>query len=287
MCCKKARDQASEQAHHVDASLSSDEEYTMYTIGSKTTKPFIVNVELDGVHTNMEVDTGASVSIMSEERFTALQDKVTVLRSSGAKLVTYTGESINVVSAAVVTVKYNEQVATLPLIITSGTGPSLLGWDWLSALKLDWKEIFVLQSPRSLQDVLDAHQEVFANGLGTVQSITATIDVDPDATPLFHKVRPLPYTKPDHYPLPGGLRICSRHYWGERSSQNYVCLTHTSKSSLTITPGSMLRLTRTEVFSSLTDCLLECRQHSQSSRESWRLSFKTSPECASISMTSW
>ena len=44
VCRKKARDHASEQAHHVEASLSSDEEYTMYTIGSKTTKPFIVNV---------------------------------------------------------------------------------------------------------------------------------------------------------------------------------------------------------------------------------------------------
>ena len=44
-------------------------------------KPFIVIVELDNVHMNMEVDIGASVSIKSEERLTALQDKGTVLRS--------------------------------------------------------------------------------------------------------------------------------------------------------------------------------------------------------------
>ena len=67
------------------------------------------------------------MSIMSEERFTELRDKGTVLRSSGAKLVTYTGESINVGGAAVVTVKYNEQVATshslsLSTRYSAGTG---------------------------------------------------------------------------------------------------------------------------------------------------------------------
>ena len=93
-----------------------------------------------------------------------------------------------------VTVKHNGQSVTLPLIVTGGTGPSLLGQDWLAALKLDWKEIFMVHAQRSLQDVLDAHKEVFAEGLGMVKGVTAAIHVDPTAPPQFHKARPLPYT---------------------------------------------------------------------------------------------
>ena len=118
----------------------------MYTIRNRKTKPLIVNVELNGVSTSMEVDTGASVSIVSEQLFKKLRDQGVTLRPSGARLCTYTGETIDVVGAADVTVKYNGQVTTLPLIITSGTGPSLLGRDWLSVLKLDWKQILVVDA---------------------------------------------------------------------------------------------------------------------------------------------
>ena len=110
-----------------------------------------------------------------------------MLRSSGAKLVTYTGESINVVGAAVVTVKYNEQVATLPLIITSGTGPSLLGRDWLSVLKLDWKEIFVLQSPRRPSGGIRQRP-------GNCPRYHSYHRCRSQRHTVFHKARPLPYT---------------------------------------------------------------------------------------------
>ena len=85
----------------------------------------IVDVELNGVSTSTEVDTGASVSIVSEQQFKKLRNQGVTLHPLGAKLCTYTGETINVVGAADVTVKYNGQGTTLPLIITSGTGPSL------------------------------------------------------------------------------------------------------------------------------------------------------------------
>ena len=152
----------------------------------------MANLELDGVTMSMEVDMGASVSIISEDHFKKLQDNGTTQRPTGAKLFTYTGESISVKGAAEVTVKYNGQITMLPLIVTSGTGPSLLGRDWLSVLKLDWKEIFVVHSSRSVQAVLDAHQEVFAEGLGTVKDVKAAIHVEPDATPRFYKARSLP-----------------------------------------------------------------------------------------------
>ena len=92
------------------------------------------------------------------------------------------------------TVKHNKQTATLPLIVTKGNRPSSLGRDWLAVLQLDWKQVFRVHSLTSLQEVLDAYDEVFADELGTVQGTTTTIQVDPEATPQFHKARPLPYS---------------------------------------------------------------------------------------------
>ena len=102
-----------EKTHQVVADLSDEEEYTMYRIGSKATKPLIIGVKLNGIMTAMEVDTGASVSIMSEESFKSLRDGGTVLNRSHAKLFTYTGEQIPVVGAADIRAEHNGQVVTL------------------------------------------------------------------------------------------------------------------------------------------------------------------------------
>ena len=70
----------------------------------------------------------------------------------------------------------------------------MLGRDWLTALKLDWTEIFSVHTHRSLQDVLETYKEVFEEGLGTVRGVSASIHVDKDATSQFYRARPLPYT---------------------------------------------------------------------------------------------
>ena len=52
----------------------------------------------------------------------------------------------------------------------------------------------MVHSPRSLDAVLEAHQQVFTDELGTVKDVKATIHVDPDATPRFFKARSLPFS---------------------------------------------------------------------------------------------
>ena len=51
----------------------------------------------------------------------------------------------------------------------------------------------MVDTPKSLQDVLDNYPDVFTDELGTVKGITATIHVNPEATRQFHKARPLPF----------------------------------------------------------------------------------------------
>ena len=88
--------------------------------------------------------------------------------------------------------EHNGQTVTLPLFVTRGAGPSLLGRNWLEALKLDWQQIFSVQRERTLQDVLDCYDDVFRDELGTVKGMKAKIHVNPTAT-QFHRARSVPF----------------------------------------------------------------------------------------------
>ena len=73
----------------------------------------------------------------------------------------------------------NKQKQQLELLVVPGNGPSLLGRDWLSNLRLDWAQIHNMKQSDSLQAVLDHHPTVFEAFLGLVQGTTAKIHVDP------------------------------------------------------------------------------------------------------------
>ena len=90
-------------------------------------------------------------------------------------------------------VEHKGQMLTLPLIVTQGNWPSLLGRDWLMTLRLDWHRIFKLESPHTLQEVPEKNSEVFKPGWGKPKGVTAKLYVDQTVQPQFHKPRPVPF----------------------------------------------------------------------------------------------
>ena len=202
MCRKKRAGRPSKQEDSADKgktnAVEGDEEssdYPLFNISNCTpSKPLFVKVLINGVSINIELDTGVSVSLMGEDTYCLIKDSASPLQQSSVKLHTYTGESIKVKGATDVMVEHNGQQMTLPLIVMEGQGPPLLGRNWLSVLKLDWQHIFRVESNRSLQDVLTRCNEVFNEGLGTVLGVKAKIHVSPEATPIFHKARSVPYS---------------------------------------------------------------------------------------------
>ena len=77
-----------------------------------------------------------------------------------------------------------------------GEGPSLLGRNWLSAIKLDWQQIFKVEVNRTLQGVLCCFRAVFKE-LGTVQGVKARIHINPQASTIFYKARTVPFALRD------------------------------------------------------------------------------------------
>ena len=86
----------------------------MFTPEDQSNEPTRMQVLLNDVHVDMVLDTGASLSIISQMTFNRLKqhDATLTLHPSATQLLTYTGEPILVVGVTNMTVQCGEIVAT-------------------------------------------------------------------------------------------------------------------------------------------------------------------------------
>lgn len=93
--------------------------------------PIVITMPLSGTLINFELDTGATVTVMSEQNFCEHFSHLT-LKPSSLRLKTYTGEALRVVGEADLEVSHgNQGPKTLTLAVVAGNGPPLLGRNWL------------------------------------------------------------------------------------------------------------------------------------------------------------
>lgn len=152
---------------------------------------FTVELIVDQKPLVMEIDTGASVSLVSEETWKKTFLDVP-LEHSEVRLSTYSGEGIGVLGKKMVQVKYGSQKCSLPLIVVEGNGSSLLGRNWLKVIKVDWESVKKMSST-PLDNLLAQYQKVFQEGLGTLKDIQANLTIKPGAKPKFFRARSVPY----------------------------------------------------------------------------------------------
>ena len=112
---------------------------------------------------DVEVDTGAACSPMSEVSFRELWPSCKLLKADLC-LCTYSGQPIPMLGTLTINVKCKDQVYREPLLVVKGDGPDLFGRNWLDHIRLDWQEIKYLQQ-NPLQTVLKRHEDVFHGGL--------------------------------------------------------------------------------------------------------------------------
>lgn len=192
------RPDGKQRTHFVEESADQDDVYAMYHLSSDRKKSLKVDLELCGRKNTMEIDTGASKTILNEATYGRLRDALGPLQTTKAALSTYTGERIPVLGAVMVPVEYEGKKRNLNALIVAGNGPNLLGRDWLEQIRLDWSTTFhmhmasKINPPSALQSVLAKYPDVFM-GLGTLKGVKAKIYVDQGAEPKYIKARSVPY----------------------------------------------------------------------------------------------
>ena len=168
-------------------------EYTLFTLPCQQSTPLQANVEVEGHHLKMEIDTGVAVSIISDTTRTGLPHLLKLpLQPTEVKLRTYTGESIPVLGELVVNVTCQGTSCMLPLLVVKQDGPSLIGRNWLTQIQLDWKTIFTISGEQQLDVLLHQHKSVFEDKLGTMKDLKVKLFMKENSTPKFFKARTLP-----------------------------------------------------------------------------------------------
>ena len=176
-------------------SEDSDSDLPVHKIAAHSTHLITMKLEIQGKPVVMEVDTGAAVSVISEETYKELFSNLT-LKESPMGLKTYTGERIPVLGEVVVEVSYQQQNHQLSLIVVKGKGHNLFGQDWLMHFKLDWKIIGLttLENAKARVNVLlKKYEEVFSGSRGAMKHFSAKLNVNEDIHPIFLKPRSVPF----------------------------------------------------------------------------------------------
>ena len=136
-----------------------------------------VPIKLNNLSVLMELDTGAGISIISEETHAKYFKGVPLEPSS-------TGDPIHVLGQFDVNSRYKSQSAALPLTFVAGAGPSLLGRNWLTEICLDWNKIFRIhvtettvssEVTQKLHAVIQNHSDLFKDELRTIKGLSAKL----------------------------------------------------------------------------------------------------------------
>lgn len=167
---------------------------------------YTVELKLNNTDVSFEIDTGCCLPVMNKKTFerTWKNTKLPTLKPIKIKLETYTGDPVKVDGVTFVRVSYKQQRKKLPLVVVEGDAPSLLGRSWLEKIGLDWTEIKSRHKVRkmhwfrtaetTLHKVLNNHERVLKEELGTFKGTEATIHVKQDTTPRFFRPRSVPFT---------------------------------------------------------------------------------------------
>ena len=150
-----------------------------------------MNISIDETEVNMEVDTGASATLITKSTMEKVWPvKKPTLCTENNLLRTYTGEIVPICGTTVMSLQYRDSHAALTVMVVDSDGPNILGRDGITALKLQWSNIHQLVT---LYTVLDKHSAVFGDDLGAIDGVQASFNIDPSVQPRFLKARPVPY----------------------------------------------------------------------------------------------
>ncbi|XP_042142281.1 uncharacterized protein K02A2.6-like [Ixodes scapularis] len=166
--------------------------YELYNLSSNE-PAILVDVDIDGQPTAMEVDSGCMFSVISRRTMARLHIPNQRLKPSTVALRTYTKEPVIVLGRVLVEVKHKERSATLPLLVVKGEYASLLGRNWFKHLGIGLTGVHQLRNTQEGSGFLEEFKEIFDAGLGKSRGPPIRVEVDRSAAPKFCKSRQVPY----------------------------------------------------------------------------------------------
>ena len=202
------RTQGPQRTHQVEVSGECEEEEVetdiadivrVHAVSPSVPRSYKVSLEISKIPITMELDTGASVSLVSKATWA---DKLNrpQLQPCSLSLQSYPNRSLKVLGQLQVEVSVHGKEANIPLIMVEGSGILPFGRNWLE--QINWAENAKInevesvtsesKTPQGLKRLLEGYQAVFKDEVGQCQGVKAHLHVKSDATPKFYRPRPIP-----------------------------------------------------------------------------------------------
>ncbi|CAH8637620.1 unnamed protein product [Dicrocoelium dendriticum] len=148
-------------------------------------------VKINGFQVKLQIDMASDITLISRDtwcmlgRPTLIQSDHTARNASGGT-VKLLGELNCLVNFR------NKQIQTT-CFVTDQPGLDLLGLDWMDELKLLDQSVNIICQPPQIAEIKRRHDALFQPGLGCCNIATASLNLKPDAKPVFRPKRPVPY----------------------------------------------------------------------------------------------
>ena len=184
----KVKNKKPHKANALEENSCDEQTYVLYNMCSSS-PPLYKRLKVNGKDIDFQIDTGASLSVMSRKTFA---EKInTPLKPSSKILKTYTGEIVKICGETVVEVVDGNKTVNLPIVVVEKGEPPLLGRDWMQHLHLDFAINEV--HDQQLDTLLHEYDHVFKKSAGLIRDVQVKLHMKPDATPKFYRARQPPY----------------------------------------------------------------------------------------------
>ena len=90
-------------------------------------------------------------------------------------------------------VSHKGEEVELTILVMKGEGPTLLGRNWLLALKIDWTSVYKTLVTTKEEELIAQYGDLFKHKIGTLEGFQAKLAVDTEEIPKFYKPRAVPY----------------------------------------------------------------------------------------------
>ena len=161
---------------------------------SSQSKPILLPVKLQDKEIQMELDTGASLSVIGESTYQSIFRDNHRLYSTDVTLCLYNGQELPILSSTYVHVQCEGQTAMLPLIVVKGAGASLIRRNWLEHIRINWAAVHSLQLDCGIEQLVQKHALLLREETGLLKGTSAKFFVSLEARLKFFKPRRVSYT---------------------------------------------------------------------------------------------
>ena len=163
----------------------------------------MVFITIAGHKLPIEIDTGASISLLNWETFQKINCESNSSLQTKSKLKTYSGEIVSPKGKSDIEFTYEGNKIRTTFLIIGERSPNVLGRDILGKLWLNCENIFhsfaafevVSTSDNvALNKIISDYKVVFSGKLETLKDFQADIPIDPQVTPKYFCARPVLYS---------------------------------------------------------------------------------------------